>query len=166
LAIYIDFVTAPYAAPVNSLAMLFFYSGLLLIPEIEVEGWWTNLVLPEEQIIRLYQDHGTSEQFLCEFKTDLDLERLPSGKFATNSLVMALATLAYNILRLIGQIGMLGEESPVRHPAKRRRIRTVMQELIYLASRMIRTGRRLKLKFGRICDGFAAFRLVHDLLRT
>jgi len=30
LAIYIDFVTAPYAAPVNSLAMLFFYSGLLL----------------------------------------------------------------------------------------------------------------------------------------
>jgi len=29
LAIYIDFVTAPYAAPVNSLAMLFFYSGLV-----------------------------------------------------------------------------------------------------------------------------------------
>lgn len=138
----------------------------LLLPEIEVEGWWTNLVLPEEQIIQLYQDHGASEQFHSEFKTDLDLERLPSGKFATNSLVMALATLAYNILRLIGQIGMLGEESPVRHPAKRRRIRTVMQELIYLASRMIRTGRRLKLKFGRICDGFAAFRLVHDFLLT
>jgi len=138
----------------------------LLLPEIEVEGWWTNLVLPEEQIIQLYKDHGASEQFHSEFKTDLDLERLPSGKFATNSLVMALATLAYNILRLIGQIGMLGKESPVRHPAKRRRIRTVMQELIYLASRMIRTGRRLKLKFGRICDGFAAFRLVHDFLLT
>jgi len=30
LAIYIDFVTAPYAAPVNSLAMLFFYSGLVV----------------------------------------------------------------------------------------------------------------------------------------
>jgi hypothetical protein len=139
---------------------------LLLVPDIEVEGWWTNLVLPEEQIIKLYRDHATSEQFHSEFKTDLDLERLPSGKFATNNLVMALATLAYNILRFVGQIGMLGDESPVRHPAKRRRIRTVIQELIYLASRMIRTGRRLKLKFSRICDGFRAFSLVYDLIQT
>lgn len=137
---------------------------ILLVPEVEVEGWWTNLVLPEEKIIKLYQDHGTSEQFHSEFKTDLDLERLPSGKFATNSLVMSLATLAYNILRLIGQAGMLGEQSPVRHPAKRRRIKTVMQELICLASRLIRTGRRLKMKFGRNCDGFAAFSLVHEIL--
>ena len=136
----------------------------LLVPDVEVEGWWTNLVLPEEKIIKLYQDHGTSEQFHSEFKTDLDLERLPSGKFATNSLVMSLATLAYNVLRLIGQVGMLGHESPVRHSAKRRRIKTVIQELIYLASRLIRTGRRLKLKFGRNCDGFAAFNLVYDLL--
>ncbi len=139
---------------------------LLLVPDIEVEGWWTNLVLPEEQIIKLYRDHATSEQFHSEFKTDLDLERLPSGKFATNNLVMALATLAYNILRFVGQIGMLGDESPVRHPAKRRRIRTVIQELICLASRLVRTGRRLKLKFSRICDGFAAFRLTYILILT
>lgn len=137
---------------------------LLLVPDVEVEGWWTNLVLPEEQIIKLYQDHGTSEQFHSEFKTDLDLERLPSGKFATNNLVMALATLAYNILRLVGQIGLLGDESPVRHPAKRRRIRTVIQELIYLACRLVRTGRRLKLKFSRICDGFNAFRLAYNII--
>jgi len=136
----------------------------LLVPDVEVEGWWTNLGIHEDQIIKLYRDHATSEQFHSEFKTDLDLERLPSGKFATNSLVMSMATLAYNILRLIGQVGMLGDESPVRHPAKRRRIKTVMQELIYLASRLIRTGRRLKLKFGRNCDGFAAFNLVYDVL--
>ncbi|MGV0036717.1 MAG: hypothetical protein ACNYPE_17840 [Candidatus Azotimanducaceae bacterium WSBS_2022_MAG_OTU7] len=29
----------------------------------------------------LYADHGTSEQFHREFKTDMDIERLPSGKF-------------------------------------------------------------------------------------
>lgn len=138
----------------------------LLVPDIEVEGWWTNLALPEEKIIRLYRDHATSEQFHSEFKTDLDLERLPSGKFATNQLVMTLATLAYNILRFVGQAGMLGEASPVRHPAKRRRIRTVIQELMYLASRLIRTGRRLKMKFGRICDGFAAFKLVYNHILT
>lgn len=36
---------------------------LLLVPEIELEGWWSNLDLSENQIIRLYEDHGTSEQF-------------------------------------------------------------------------------------------------------
>ena len=61
---------------------------MLLLPEIELEGWWTSLYLPEKEIIKLYQDHGTSEQFHSEFKTDMDLERLPSGKFATNALIM------------------------------------------------------------------------------
>jgi hypothetical protein len=51
----------------------------LLIPEVEVEGWWTTLELADEAIIALYGEHGTSEQHHSEFKTDLDLERLPSG---------------------------------------------------------------------------------------
>ena len=46
------------------------------------------LFLPYQQIIDLYSDHGTSEQFHSEFKTDMDIERLPSGKFATNQLVL------------------------------------------------------------------------------
>lgn len=37
-------------------------------------------------------------------KTDLDLEHLPSGKFTTNDLILRLAQLAYNILRLMGQL--------------------------------------------------------------
>jgi hypothetical protein len=32
-------------------------------------------------------------------ETDLDVERLPSGKFATNALVLACAQLAYYLLR-------------------------------------------------------------------
>ena len=112
----------------------------LLVPEIEIEGWWTSLVFDEETIIALYADHGTSEQYHSEFKTDLDIERLPSGKFATNALILACAQLAYNILRWIGQNGLLGPDAPPRHRAKRRRIRTVMQELMYLAARLIHTG--------------------------
>ena len=46
-----------------------------------------------------------------------------------------------NILRLPGQGGLLGPEAPVRHAAKRRRIKTVMQELIYRAGRLIQGGR-------------------------
>lgn len=137
---------------------------LLLTPEIELEGWWTTLDTPAKDVIRLYEDHGASEQFHSEIKTDMDLERLPSGKFATNALILTLGGLAYNILRAIGQMGLLGEMSPVRHPAKRRRIKTVMQELIYLAARLVKTGRRLKLLFSRRCPGFGAFHAVYNRL--
>jgi hypothetical protein len=137
----------------------------LLEPEIELEGWWTSLAFAEEKIIALYQDHGTSEQCHSELKTDMDLERLPSGKFEVNHLVMACAALAYNILRFIGQIGLLGERTPVRHSAKRRRIKTVIQELMYLAARLIAKGRRLWLRFSRHSGlSFEAFDTVYRRL--
>jgi hypothetical protein len=79
----------------------------------------------------------------------MDLERLPSEKFEVNSLIMACAALAYNILRFIGQLSLLGDKTPVRHSAKRRRLKTVIQELMYLAARLIETGRRLRLRFSR-----------------
>lgn len=123
----------------------------LLTPEIELEGWWTNLDGADQDIVRLYEDHGTSEQFHSEFKTDLDIERLPSGKFDTNALVLVMSSLAYNILRWIGQNGLLGPKSPKRHPAKRRRIKTVMQELMYVAVRVSRSARYIKLQFGKGC---------------
>ncbi|MCP3672073.1 MAG: hypothetical protein GY814_16885 [Gammaproteobacteria bacterium] len=78
----------------------------LLVPEIEIEGWWTSLDLKEEEVIHWYADHGTSEQFHSELKTDLDIERLPSGKFDTNALVLGCSMLAYNLLRWIGQNGL------------------------------------------------------------
>ena len=77
---------------------------------------------------------------------------------------MALAVFAYNMLRYIGQIGLLGDVSPVRHPAKRRRIKTVIQELVYMAGRLIKTGRRYRLRFSCHCPGFRAFELVYNRL--
>lgn len=136
----------------------------LLVPEIEIEGWWTSLWYDEETIIALYADHGTSEQFHSEFKTDMDIERLPSGKFATNALILACAVLAYNMLRWIGQNGLLGPDAPPRHRAKRRRIRTVMQELMYLAARLIHTGRRIKLAFGYGCPVVPILRRLYARL--
>jgi len=137
---------------------------VLLVPQIELEGWWSGLDLPENQIIGLYEDHGTSEQFHSEIKSDMDLERLPSGKFATNALILSLGGLAYNILRAIGQLGLVGERTPVRHPAKRRRIKTVIQELMYLAARLVKSGRRLKLLFSRHCPAFDAFQALYARL--
>jgi len=136
----------------------------LLTPQIELEGWWCSQPWPEEQVIELYADHGTSEQFHSEFKTDLDIERLPSGKFATNALVLTLSMLAYNLLRWIGQQGLLGAHSPKRAPVKRRRIKTVMQELIYLAARITHSARSLTLAFGRGCRAAEAFARVYHRL--
>lgn len=136
----------------------------LLVAEVTIEGWWTSLNLSHQAVIDLYSDHGTSEQFHSEFKTDLDIERLPSGKFATNKLVLACASISYNILRWIGQNGLTQPGGPVRHPAKRRRIRTVMQELMYLAARFIRSGRRLKLGFPCHCRAVEVFESVYAKL--
>lgn len=120
----------------------------LLIPEWGVEGWDASLDVDNDVVIALYADHGTHEQFHSEFKTDLDLERLPSGKFDTNDTVLSLAVLAYNSLRLIGQNTLLAAGGPVRHPAKRRRLRTVMQEVMYLAATITEHARSMA---ARLC---------------
>jgi hypothetical protein len=122
---------------------------MLLVPDIELEGWWTSLKLSEHEIIELYKGHALCEQYHAEIKTDMDLERLPSGKFATNQLVMACGALVYNILRFIGRVALVNAKGIIRHDAKRRRIKTVIQELVYFAGRLISTGRRLKLRFSR-----------------
>lgn len=140
----------------------------LLIPDIELEGWWTSLNLPAEEIIDLYKHHGTHEQFHSEIKTDLDLERLPSGKFDTNDCILHLAAFAYNCLRLLGQLGLTGHIAPIRHPAKRRRLKTVLQEIMYRAAKFVTHARRLVLDFGRGVAAHAqVFAAVQDrLLRT
>jgi hypothetical protein len=138
----------------------------LLVPELTLEGWTTSLPdsVDAQAVIALYADHGTHEQFHSEFKTDLDLTRLPSGKFSTNYLVCQLAALAMNILRLMGQRGLHGRDAPVRHKAKRRRIKTVMQELIYRAGRLIETGRRIILGLGANDRAATAFVRSFDQL--
>lgn len=122
---------------------------VLLLPEITLEGWWTSLEDEEARVIERYRDHGTHEQFHSEFKTDLDLERLPSGKFETNDVMLRIGMLAYNCLRLIGQLGLLGELAPLRHPAKRRRIKTVLQEIMYRAAQVIHKAREWWLDLGK-----------------
>ncbi|CAN7780278.1 IS1380 family transposase [Variovorax sp. LjRoot175] len=140
---------------------------LLIEPKLTLDGWSTSLSAQQfdaKAIIALYADHGTHEQFHSEFKTDLDLERLPSGKFDTNYLVCELAALAMNILRLMGQAGLLGPDAPMRHAAKRRRIKTVMQELIYRAGRLIEHGRRVILGLGANDRAAKAFARLHGEL--
>ena len=75
----------------------------LIVPDIECNTIWTNLGWSDDDIIKGYHAHGECEQFHSEIKTDMDVERLPSGKFDTNELVLELVILAYNMLLMIGQ---------------------------------------------------------------
>ena len=59
---------------------------------------------------------------------------------------------AYNSLRLLGQLGLTGKISPVRHPAKRRRLKTVLQEIMFRAAKFVDHARQLILDFGRGWD--------------
>ena len=121
----------------------------LLEPEIEVHTWWTNLGLTDGEIIRLYHAHAESEQFHSEIKTDMDVERLPSRKFETNELVLELTILAYNILRIIGQASPKSGRAPTsKRPVKRRRLRTVISNLILIASHVTEHSRKTFLSLG------------------
>lgn len=126
----------------------------LLVPEVAVDTYWTSLTDAPYQVILFYHDHGTCEQFHSEIKSDMFLERLPSEHFSTNSDIMSFALLAYNLLRLCGQEslrednGNLANRAPYRKQAQRRRLRTVMQDIIYMAARISFHARRQYMSFG------------------
>jgi hypothetical protein len=134
---------------------------ILLLPELEVDTYWTSLSDDPRTVVRLYQEHGTSEQFHSELKTDMDLERLPSGKFQTNELVLLLGMLAYNMLRLIGQESLQEDDAPLQKKVSRRRVRSVMQDMIYLGCRAVSHARKWILSFGHHCPWFKTWQRVY-----
>ncbi len=121
----------------------------LLEGDTEVNTWWTNLGMTDREVIGLYHAHGECEQFHSEIKTDMDVERLPSGKFETNELVLELTILAYNILRMIGQESMGRKGTETKHKVRRRRLRTVIGNMIMMASRVTEHARQLLIGLGR-----------------
>lgn len=119
---------------------------VLLIPEYECKRYVTSIQeATEEEIIELYHLHATSEQFHSEIKTDMDIERLPSGKFSTNEIVLELGGMVYNILRLIGQMNCKLETSKKRK-IERKRIKTVIKDMIMLASKLVKHARKKIIK--------------------
>lgn len=136
------------------------HGQILLFPDIEVNTWWTNLGWSDDDVIASYHAHGECEQYHSEIKTDMDVERLPSGKFDTNCLVLELTILAYNLLRMIGQES-LKHRQPEKRAVKRRRIRTVIQNLILCASHVTKHARKLVMGLGRSNVWRYAFQQVY-----
>ncbi len=135
---------------------------ILLIPEISVDSYWTNLKEWPETVIELYHDHGTSEQFHSELKSDMGVERLPSGKFATNATILQTVMVAFNVLIKIGQnLLSYAGDLPIKLTMKPRRLRKVIQDIIYMACKYVKTGNRFKLKMGANCPWFNPFKRLY-----
>lgn len=138
----------------------------LLVPTTELEVWWTNLYESPETIIALYHDHGTAEQFHSELKYDLGVERLASGKFRVNALLLSLAMLAFNTLRWIGQSAMAtGTLMPIRLDAAssptRKRLRKVLSDLIMIGCKLVYHGRSWILKISQSNPWLPVFMQLH-----
>lgn len=111
----------------------------------------------------LYRDHATSEQFHSNVQ-----DRLGSGTDAFGQARheqpghgrwrLRLQRAALDRAYRLGSFG----GSPVLHPAKRRRIRTVMQQQIALPARFFRKARQFWLGFGAYPRGSRPFRTPAD----
>lgn len=122
----------------------------MLFPDTEFNMYWTSLSDSDKDIIELYHNHAICEQFHSEIKTDMGIERLPSGKFDTNALILKLGMIAYNVLRIIGTEAMKKRDMPIRHDTiKRRRIRTVIERLMLIAGHLTVHARKTILALGR-----------------
>ena len=79
----------------------------------------------------------------------MDLERLPSGKFATNALILELGMIAYNILRMISQGTIGGWASRQKRDVKCPRLCTVISSLIMMAGHVTMHVRQLIIGIGK-----------------
>jgi hypothetical protein len=70
-------------------------------------------------------------------------ERLPSGKFEVNRILLSIAMNAYNALRLLGQSSM---EKKVRAKLKRRRLGKVIRDMVCVAGKLVKHAGELVFK--------------------
>lgn len=83
--------------------------------------------------------------------------------------LLELTILAYNILRMIGQESLGLKDTPMKHNVRRRRLRTVISNLVMMASHVTEHARRImiglgqsnvwRFSFSRIYTAFADFSL-------
>jgi hypothetical protein len=136
----------------------------LILAEIEVNTFWSNVREEAETVIELYHDHGTMEQFHSELKTDMGLERFPSGKYGVNQIILLVGMCAYNALRYMGQ-GMLEEQEllpiKVKEGTIRKRLGQVIRYIIQMAGKLVSHGGKLVFKIYRGHEWLPVFRRLH-----
>ena len=141
--------------------------GQFLMPaDVEVNMYMTNTDLKDEQVIEMYHQHANCEQMHSELKSDMDFEKVPSGKYRTNALLNDLAMLAFNILRCVGMRLYDLKKIPKRGDAFRRRLGTVIRGIINSPGMIVDHQSYRKLDLGRANPWADAFRYVWDYYKA
>ncbi len=102
-------------------------------------GFITNSALTTIAADETHRDHAIIEQTIAELK-DGPLAHAPSGKFTANAAWLALACLAFNVLRAAGAAGAAAS---VRHT--KARWATLRTHLVAVPARIASSGRHLVL---------------------
>lgn len=95
----------------------------------------------------------------------MNIEKLSSGKFATNALILNIETLEFNCLRIMGQ-RFLDKPQLLHRKYKvaRHRLRSVMQNLIYIACKVVKHAGYIWLSFGQSNPHYRIFKIcMHDI---
>jgi hypothetical protein len=141
----------------------------LLVPEIEANTFWSNVKEKAGTVIALYHDHGTMEQYHSEIKTDMNLERFPSGKYGVNQIILHIGMCAYNALRYMGQ-GLLKEREllPVKQKegTVRKRLIQVIRYIIQMAGKLVRHGGKRVFKIYEGNEWLPVFRKLHTAFQA
>jgi len=142
----------------------------LLIHELEVDLYWTNLAVSPQEVIAQYHDHATSEQFHSEIKSDMGIERFPSKSFLVNELFFMAGMIAYNILRTLDSRVMdVVEDWPMFYRKKgrkqsRRRVGSIMRDFILVASKVVKHAGKVTLKLAESWPWTTALKRVAQTL--
>ncbi|MBV1749651.1 MAG: transposase [Desulfomicrobium sp.] len=114
----------------------------MMISEVRVCVLWTNLEFDAGQALTLYRNRSTSEQHHGAFKTEMAMERPPSGKFCVNATFLRLGMLAYNMLR-VASVDLVVARMQGLKKANRRRTKTVMRSMMSICARITHYARKV-----------------------
>ena len=116
-------------------------------------------------MIELYHDHGTSEQFHSELKTDMDVERFPSGKMSVNAIILHIAMVAFNTLRMIGQTALqFKDDLPYKHKGLRKRLRKVIVDLVIIGCKVVQHANRWTIRLRQRDPWYRVFKKIYHVL--
>jgi len=129
------FVVSRVMKPEKERAQLSFLEG----DEFDYFYFVTNTELTSEKVVTAYEKRGNAENYIKEAKYDMAVGRLLLKSFWANEAIFQLMMLTYNLFLLFKMDFANGTEY-------RQQIKTFRLKYIFLAGKIIRTGRSVIMK--------------------
>jgi len=129
------FVVSRVMKPEKERSQLSFLEG----DEFDYFYFVTNTELPSEKVVTAYEKRGNAENYIKEAKYDMAVGRLLLKSFWANEAIFQLMMLTYNLFLLFKMDFTNGTEY-------RQQIKTFRLKYIFLAGKIIRTGRSVIMK--------------------